>query len=294
MRIGVIGLGAMGRPVCERLLDSGHGLCVWNRTPQKAQGLTNARVMATVGQLVRSCDVILSFLANQEAIQSVYHGAEGILSEPLEGKIVVEFSTGAPQNAIELETAVLAQGGRFLECPVGGTVGPAREGTLLGLAGGAAETFEAARPVLELLTRRLEYMGPAGNGAAMKLAINLPLMVYWNALGEAVGLATGQGVDADLALDILADSSGAIGAAKKRIEPIKALLKGGLADGVNFSLANAYKDMGLMVALAQEHQTSHSVIDSVRQNAAAAVTEGWEDRDASLLGVHILGKGGAK
>ncbi|WP_157736042.1 NAD-binding protein [Granulosicoccus antarcticus] len=131
---------------------------------------------------------------------------------------------------------------------IGGTIGPAKAGLLLGLAAGTDVAFAAAEPVMRDLTRRLEHLGPVGRGAAMKLAINLPLMVYWGAVGEAIALAVGNGVDPALATDILVDSSGAIGAAKKRVPPIHDFLTTGNPGATSLNLQNGIKDMKLMEA----------------------------------------------
>ena len=279
--IGVIGLGKMGRAIAGRLEVCGEKLVVWNRTPGREAGLA-ATLAPTPAAVCDRSGVILSVLADDAAIDAVYAGADGVLSGDLAGRTIVEFCTMSPDRARKLEAQVTDAGGAFVECPVGGTVGPAENGALLGLAGGRAEAVEAARPVLEKLTRRLEHVGPAGSGAAMKLAINLPLMVYWSALGEALGLAMAEGVDASLALDILADSSGAIGAAKTRVPPISRMVTMGDPGGVNFALETAMKDMGQMIALAQAHGLSAEVIAAARSRAAQALDGGWGDRDASL------------
>ncbi|MGF1477853.1 MAG: NAD(P)-dependent oxidoreductase [Geminicoccaceae bacterium] len=279
--IGVIGLGKMGRAIAERLVETGENLVVWNRTPGRAGGL-NAREAASVTGVAAEASLIFSVLADDAALDAVYHGPEGLLKADLSGRTVVEFCTMGPARARALDLAVGKAGGAFLECPVGGTVGPARQGALLGLAGGRPEVFLAARPVLEKLTRRLEHAGPVGAGAAMKLAINLPLMVYWSALGEALGLALSEGVDASLALDILADSSGAIGAAKKRVPPIRDMVVDGDPGGVNFAIETALKDMAEMVALAERHGLPAEVIGAARARAERALKDGWAGRDASL------------
>jgi len=105
-------------------------------------------------------------------------------------------------------------GGAFLECPVGGTVKPALDGAWVGMAAGDRATFDRIRPLLNEMTLRLDFLGDVGNAAAMKLAINLPLMVYWGALGKAVALLSRRNIDVEQAFDSLTDSSGAIGPAK--------------------------------------------------------------------------------
>jgi 3-hydroxyisobutyrate dehydrogenase len=288
MTTGIVGIGNMGRPIAEHLSEVGEPLVLWNRTPQKAQGIAGSTVAATPRDVAVASDIILSILANDTALQAAYHGPDGILAADLTGKVVVEFCTTSPQTVIALEKAVTTRGGLFVECPVSGNVVPARSGQLMGLAGGTKAAFDAAQPLLAKLTRRLEHLGPVGSGAAMKLAVNLPLMVYWSALGEALGLAMSRGVDPALALDILGDSSGAIGAAKKRIPPICDMVVAGDPGSVSFSLTNAIKDMKLMTGLASSSDTPHGVIAAVLTKAEAAAQGGWDGYDNSLAGVYGL------
>ncbi|SLN76808.1 NAD(P)-dependent oxidoreductase [Roseisalinus antarcticus] len=288
MTIGVIGLGNMGHAIAERLAEGDDPLALWNRTAGKGADIANGTEMPTPAAAAAESDVLLSVLANDAAIEAAYFGPDGLCSAPLDGTVVVEMCTTSPETTQRLAAAVEAKGGLFLECPVGGTIGPARAGTLLGLAGGSPEAFEAARPVLERMTRRLEHLGPVGTGAAMKLAINLPLMVYWGAVGEALGIALGQGIPTDLAVSILVDSSGAIGAAKNRVPPVAAMRTTGDPGSVSLSLANGIKDMGLMEALAARHGISSEVLSAARVKAMKAAEGGWTEYDTSLFGVFGL------
>lgn len=286
MVVGIVGVGNMGRPMAEHLSEVGEVLVLWNRTADKAAGIENSTFVGTPAQVVDGADVILSILANDDAINTAYHGAGGMLEADLTGKTIVEFCTTSPQTVMALEDAVEARGGQFVECPVSGNVLPARSGDLMGLAGGKQAAFDAAKPVLDKLTRRLEHLGPVGSGAAMKLAVNLPLMVYWSALGEAVGLALQKGIDPETALSILVDSSGAIGAAKKRVPPILDMLTQKDPGTVSFSLTNAVKDMKLMQALAQDGGSPSGVISATLAKAQAAADAGWGEFDNSLVGVY--------
>lgn len=286
MKIGLIGTGNMGRPMAERLGETGEELVLWNRTREKAAGIPGAAVVDSPLAVAQASDVVLCVLADDAAIENAYHGAGGLLEADLTGKTVVEFCTTSPETVIALEAAVEGCGGQFLECPVGGNVVPARSGDLMGLAGGKEAVFETVRPVLEKLTRRLEYLGPMGSGAAMKLAINLPLMVYWSALGEAIGLALSKGIPPEQALSILVDSSGAIGAAKKRVPPILKMLVENDPGAVSLSLRNGVKDMQLMADLARNAQSPSAVIDAALAKGKAAMDDGWADYDTALVGVH--------
>lgn len=294
MATGIVGTGNMGRPIAEHLSEVGETLILWNRTPEKAQGIANSTVVATPRDVAEGSDIILSILANDTALQAAYHGPGGLLEADLTGKTIVELCTTSPQTVEALEKAVVARGGLFVECPVSGNVVPARSGQLMGLAGATQAAFDAAQPLLSKMTRRLEHLGPVGSGAAMKLAVNLPLMVYWSALGEALGLAMSKGVDPALALDILGDSSGAIGAAKKRIPPIHDMLVKGDPGSVSFTLTNAIKDMKLMTGLADQAGSPNGVISAVLAKAEAAAAGGWDAYDNSLVGVFGQTKKGDK
>lgn len=285
MIIGLVGVGNMGRAIAERLVERGHELLLWNRTAAKAEGIEGAKPCKTPAEVGAGADVVLSILTNDEAIAAVYSGPGGLCSTDLSGTTVVEMCTTSPERTIALEAEVKRCGGLFLECPVGGTIGPARAGQLLGLAGGSDEAFAAAKPVLVDMTRRLEHLGPVGTGAAMKLAINLPLMVYWAAVGEAVAIATEQGIEPGLAVDILADSSGAIGAAKKRLPPIHTMLVEKNPGGTSLTLTNGIKDMNLMEAALADHGISSDVVSAARAKAEAAARGGWSDHDVSLFGI---------
>ena len=293
MVVGVIGLGNMGRPIAEHLSDVGEKLALWNRTSKNAEGITGSTVQKTPRAVVETANVIISVLANDAALTSTYHGPGGILEADLTGKTIIELCTTSPSTVIALEMAIEAKGGLFLECPVSGNVVPARSGQLMGLAGGKQAAFDSAQPLLAKLTRRLEHLGPMGSGAAMKLAVNLPLMVYWSALGEAVNLAMAQGINPSQALDILSDSSGAIGAAKKRMQPMLKMLVNNDAGEVSFSLTNAIKDIKLMDNLAKTSGGPSGVINAILIKAEAAAADGWSDYDNSLVGLHSHTKEGS-
>ena len=165
MTIGVAGLGRMGSAVALRLHELGHELIVWNRSPEKAAPLLSAGAAQadSPAALAAGCRTLITMLTNAEAVDAVYHGASGLLAGDLAGKLVIEMSTVRPQTEIDLAGEVRARGAAFVECPVGGTVGPARTGKLIGLVGGEAEDVARARPILEGLCRRVDHVG-AGRG----------------------------------------------------------------------------------------------------------------------------------
>src|ERR1700712_4779622 len=156
MRIGVAGLGKMGSAMAARLAETGAGVVVWNRTRERAEA-SGFAVMDTPRALAEGSDIVMTSLFDAAALDAVFHGADGLLTAA-RGKLFIEMSTVRPAVQVALAAEVRAAGGTFVECPVGGTTGPARTGKLLGLVGAEPAHLERARPVLELLCRRVEHV----------------------------------------------------------------------------------------------------------------------------------------
>jgi 3-hydroxyisobutyrate dehydrogenase len=228
MRIGIAGTGRMGAAIATRLLGLGHEIAVWNRTAAKTGPLAaaGAQVAATPEALAARAEAVITILTDAAAIEAAYRGPGGLLAGDVNGKLFIEMSTVRPETQRALAEAIGAKGAALVECPVGGTTGPAKEGKLFGFAGGDAADVARARPILEQLCRRIEHVGPVGAGASMKLAINLPLLVYWQAFGEALALTQPLGLDAARLMDIFTDTSGAPNMLKARAPLVAAQLRG--------------------------------------------------------------------
>ncbi|MPZ42366.1 MAG: NAD-binding protein [Betaproteobacteria bacterium] len=249
MNIGIAGTGRMGAAIAQRLLNLGHTVRVWNRTRERAAALEKdgAIVCATPAELAASSEVIITMLTDAAAIERTYGEADGLLADEARGKTFIEMSTVRPQTECALAVRIHAKGGAMIECPVGGTVGPAREGKLLGIVGGAAEDVERMRPLLDTLCRRWEHLGPIGAGASGKLAINLPLMVFWQAFGEALALVQHLGVDANRLVDLFADTSGGPNVLKARGKALAEEMAGGYTGPVAFDIDSMRKDLHAMI-----------------------------------------------
>lgn len=250
MRVGVAGLGKMGAAIAARLMECGHEVIVWNRSADKAKPLADAGaiVASSPADLAAQAEAIVTILTDAGAIDAVYRGASGLLSGDVTGKLFIEMSTVQPETEVALADLVRGKGAAFVECPVGGTTGPARQGKLFGFAGGSDADVARARPLLDQLCRRVEHVGEVGAGAGMKLAINLPLMICWQALGEALALSRHLKLDPARVMDIIADTSGASTAVKNRGPNIAAWLSGGDFGAVTFNLDDARKDIRTMIA----------------------------------------------
>jgi 3-hydroxyisobutyrate dehydrogenase len=235
-----VGLGKMGSAMAPRFLAAGLPLVVWNRDPAKARDLTAAGAAwaESPSALAARADVVISMLSDDAAVCGVYDGPAGFLSAAVKGKLFIDMSTLRPETVRALAERVYAQGAGFVDAPVSGTVGPAKAGKLLALTGGRSEDLARARPVLEVLTRRIVHAGPAGAGALLKLVVNLPLAVYWVSLAEAMAMGRQGGLAPGLMLETVLDSSAALA-----VLPLKAPSIFDDPEHVAFDVASMQKDM---------------------------------------------------
>ena len=285
MTIGIAGTGRMGAAIATRLLGLGHDVAVWNRTSGKAHALAaaGAVVAPTAADLARRSETVISILSSAEAIDAAYRGAEGLLAGEVTGKLFIEMSTVRPEVQRSLAASVRGKGAAIVECPVGGTVGPARDGKLFGFAGGDAADVARAKPLLDLLCRRLEHVGPVGAGTSMKLAINLPLMVFWQSFGEALSLCSNLGLDPARLVDIFADTSGGPNVLKGRGPMIVAALQGKDTGPITSDVNLMRKDLRNMIAEAASRGMTLPVATSALQCFDEAAREGLNASDAVTL-----------
>ncbi len=295
MQIGIAGLGRMGAAIAARLIEVGHTLTVWNRSPDKAKPLetAGAALARSPGALAGKVETVITILTDAAAIEAVYDGPSGLLSGDVAGKLFIEMSTVQPQTEIDLARRVRAKGAGLVECPVGGTVGPARQGKLIGLMGAEDGDAVRAKPILEQLCRRLEHVGPVGNGALMKLAINLPLLVYWQALGEALALSRTVGLDPSRLLDLFADTSGGTNVIKMRGPVVATMLKGGDPGPVGFPIDGGLKDLRTMLAEGEARGLDLPLVERTLACFERASRDSWGCRDAASMPVYWTQKAGS-
>ena len=253
MKIGIAGTGRMGAAIGERMIGLGHDLAVWNRTAEKTRALAaaGAKVAATPSQLASTSETIITILTDAAAIDAAYRGRSGLLSGDVSGKIFIEMSTVRPETERALAADIRQRGAAMVECPVGGTIGPAREGKLFGFVGGDAADVARTRSLLEQMCRRIEHVGPVGAGASMKLAINLPLLVFWQAFGEALALCRPLGLDAARLVDIFTDTSGGPNVLKNRGTALAAAIEGKAVGPITVDIDAMRKDLRTMVEEAE-------------------------------------------
>ena len=280
MKIGIAGTGRMGAAIAQRLLGMNHEVSVWNRTAEKTRPLAaaGAKVAATPRELAAASETLVTILTDAAAIDAAYHGKDGLLAADVSGKLFIEMSTVRPETERGLAGKIRAKGAAMIECPVGGTIGPAKDGKLFGFVGGEAADVARAQPLLEQMCRRIEHVGPVGAGASMKLAINLPLLVFWQAFGEALTLCSPLGLDAARLIDIFADTSGGPNVLKNRGPVLAAAIQGKSTGPVTVDIDAMRKDLRTMVeearSLGTELPVTSRALECYDQAAGAGLGKG--------------------
>jgi 3-hydroxyisobutyrate dehydrogenase len=206
-KIAFLGLGAMGSRIAARLIEAGHTVTVWNRSPSPVQALValGARSASTPRDAADGAEFVLSMVTDDAASQSVWTMPErGALAGIGKDAVVVEISTVSPAWVKTLAETVVGADARFLEAPVVGTLPQADSGSLIVFAGGAPETVAAATPLLQSFAAAIHLVGPVGQGAVMKLVANMLLAVQVAGLAELLGFAQKSGIDPKAALEMVA------------------------------------------------------------------------------------------
>jgi 3-hydroxyisobutyrate dehydrogenase len=208
-RIGIIGLGLMGSRLAERLHSAGWKVKAWNRSPEAAQaiGRTGIRIASSLSELVSDSDVILSSLANDEAVRAVYLDEDGVLSIAKPGTIVLEMSTISPELSFEMHRMARERGQHALDVAISGSTPAVEAGTITLLAGGHCTTFEQCVPLFESIAKQWFFIGPGSSGIRMKLVVNLLLGVGMQAIAEAVSLGERLEIEEPVLLDVLSKTA---------------------------------------------------------------------------------------
>ena len=285
MKVGVAGLGRMGAAIAKRLIDVGHEVTVWNRSADKIEPLVKAGAVRATSpsELASRVDSVITILTDAKAITDVYEGASGLLAGNVAGKLFIEMSTVQPATEVALANKVAAKDAIMVECPVGGTVGPALQGKLLGVAGGAKDDYARAKPILEQMCRRVDLVGPIGAGASMKLAINLPLGVFWQALGEAYSLCRHLNLDPAFLMELFADTSGGPNVLKARGGAVALALQSKDPGSATFDCDSIRKDFRTMVAEAKALGFGLPLAEKTLAIYDQASQEGWGRKDCTEL-----------
>jgi 3-hydroxyisobutyrate dehydrogenase-like beta-hydroxyacid dehydrogenase len=288
--VAVIGVGRMGAAMATRLRERGAPVVLSNRNRERATALAErigATVASTAAEAVaRATDgsgVAVVSLADDAACRAVYTGADGLLAGLRAPAVVVDTSTIDPRTAAELADLVGDTGAALLDAPVSGSVPAALGGTLTVMVGGPADAVERARPILDLLGRRVFHVGAAGAGATVKLAVNAVVHALNQAVSEAIVLAERAGVPRSAFYDVLAESA----AAAPFVGYKRAAFEQPDSAPVAFALDLVAKDLDLILALADRVAAPMAQARTGLETVHRAVTAGLGDRDMSALAEYL-------
>jgi 2-hydroxy-3-oxopropionate reductase len=278
--VGFIGLGIMGLPMAVNLSTAGFDVVGYNRSKGRADQLAErgGHAAATVAEAVRDADVVVTMLPDSPDVQAVLLGDDGVFAHGRNGTVVIDASTIRPDVSVALASAGAESGYRVLDAPVSGGEQGAVDGTLSIMVGGAAEDFEAARPVLDAVGKTIVHVGPAGSGQTVKAANQLIVAGTIELVAEAIVFLEAHGVDSDAAMRVLAG-----GLAGNAILDRKAagMLARNFAPG--FRLELHHKDLGIVQAAAREAGVVIPLGAVVSQLVAALVARGDGGLDHSGL-----------
>jgi 3-hydroxyisobutyrate dehydrogenase len=280
MKVGLVGLGRMGRAIHGRLTESGFEVTGWDRdgAAAKAAAGRGLQLAAHPRAVAEAADVVISIITEDNGVRQVFRGENGFLQADVAGKLFIEMSTLQPMTGRELAPLVEAAGARLIEAPVLGSIPTVREGKLLALAGGRADDVERARAVLGKLTRKIVHMGPNGSGYAMKLAVNLGLAAYIQAIAESLALGQREGLALEQMLDVLGEAP----TANAWLASKKGLLLGEQAD-ITLDLKTLRKDIMSVVATGAIGGAGLPLSAGMLSALSAAVAHGWGDKDIGEL-----------
>jgi 2-hydroxy-3-oxopropionate reductase len=276
--VGFIGLGIMGKPMAENLIEGGYDLVAYNRTREKAEELDGAKVAETPKEVAERSDIIITMLPDSPQVEEVLAGEDGVLEGVKEGALVVDMSTISPVVTEELADRVSERGASMLDAPVsGGDVG-AIDGTLSIMVGGSKEDFERALPLFEVMGSTVTHVGPVGTGQVVKAANQIVVALTIEAVSEALVLGSKGGVPPEKILDVLGG-----GLAGNKVMEVKREKMLGHSFDPGFRVELHHKDLGIALAAGREYGVNLPVTAIVDQMLETLKMLGRGDQDHSAL-----------
>ncbi len=277
MQIGFIGLGHLGKAVAGRLIDCGHQLIAWNRTPARLEGL-DATAAISPAAVAGQSDVVFLCLYDSSAVRAVLGGDDGLFAADNNGRVIIDLTTNHYGDVVEFHRLCADRGAAYLEVPVVGSVNPASKGELTLLVSGEEESYRRVRPILENLGANIFCLARPGDASKMKVINNMALGAIMAASAEALAMAEHAGIDRLQALEILA-----VGGGSSRILTAK---KQKLLDGdfsVHFSSALLYKDFACLLDLATTEKKPLLIASLVKELYGRTFEEGIAQEDFAAI-----------
>ena len=288
-RLGFIGLGLMGSRFLKRLHSQGWTIRGWNRRRNLVLPLIDYGfdIEETLSALVHGSDVLLSSLANDNAVRMVYLGEDGVFANVQPGTVILEMSTISAELSARLHQEAARRGAKLIDLPVSGSTPAVEAGTVTLFAGGDPDTFNRSIPIFKSIAKRWHLMGPATAGVRTKLVVNLLLGVSMEAIAEAVSLADHLQLNRELLLDMLPTTAVIAPAFLGKFSKIK---DGDYAP--QFPLHLMSKDLNLVQNAAEQSGAQLPAAEAARFIFEDALAESG-DLDLSAVTLHVLSMGRA-
>ncbi len=279
-KLGFVGLGVMGGGVARRLLAAGHELRGWNRTPEKAAPLVAEGLVLEESPraVAEQADVVFTMVTNVPALRAVAEGEDGIIAGLGPGKVWVDMTTAAPAVCRELAERVRETGADMVDAPVSGSVSTLEEGRLSIMVGGNEETFRRVEPILLDIGPKVTRVGDNGQALLLKIAINLSLHVQMVAFCEGLLLAEKDGIDREVALDVMLGSVIASPMLKYRAPFIL-----DMPDEAWFNVSMMQKDMLLALEAGRQLDVPMPTTAITNELLTAARAMGLEHNDFAVV-----------
>ncbi len=280
-RTAFIGLGTMGYPMAGHLAKAGHEVVVFNRTLSRAEAWVaehGGRFAETPAAAAKDAEFVFSCVGNDDDLRGIALGETGVLAGIGQGAVFVDHTTASGQVARELDAAARESGARFLDAPVsGGEIG-AQNGVLTVMAGGEAEDFARAEPVISAYARAVTLMGPAGSGQLTKMVNQILVSGVIQGLAEGVHFAQRAGLDVGRVVDVLSKGAGQSWQLDNRARTMT-------ADEFDFGFAVDWmrKDLGIVLSEARQNGARLPITAVIEQFYAMVQARGGGRWDSSSL-----------
>jgi 3-hydroxyisobutyrate dehydrogenase-like beta-hydroxyacid dehydrogenase len=293
LKVGFIGLGAMGLPMAKRVVSAGYGTFTTvhrRRGPADELAAAGAHVVGSPADVARAADVVVTILPADRELKEVVLGPDGVLQGLAPGKVLIDMTTATALTMEEVERAVSAAGAGVLDAPVSGGTPAAAQGTLTIMVGGDPALLERCRPLLATMGTNIVLVGGVGQGKVVKMVNQAMAAAHLLVLGEAFALGVRCGARPETLYDVIKASSG-----YSRMMDLR--LPGFLLDGrfdPGFRLDLMKKDVNLALQSAQALNVPMLLTSVVGQLFAAASTGGQGDADFSAAAQHVAGMAGVR
>lgn len=293
MRVGFIGLGAMGLPMAKRVVGAGHETFTTfhlRRAPADDLASLGARVLATPADVARAADVVITILPADRELKETVFGEQGVLQGLSRGKVLIDMTTATALIMQEVAQAVAGVGAEVLDAPVSGGTPAAAQGTLTIMVGGDAALLERCRILLEAMGQQIVHVGPVGQGKVVKMVNQMMAAAHLLVVGEAFALGMRCGADPKTLYDVIKTSSG-----YSKMMDLR--LPGFLLDGTfqpGFRLDLMKKDVNLAVDSGQALNVPLFLTSAVGQLFAAASAAGMGDADFSAAAQYVADLAGVR